>query len=47
VTNDDFASLDACALAEFVRRREDHPVELLEAAISRIEQLNPKAGLNN
>ena len=42
MTNDDFASLDACALAEFVRRREDHPVELLEAAISRIEQLNPK-----
>ncbi|MGB5716665.1 MAG: amidase [Gammaproteobacteria bacterium] len=44
VAKDDFASLDAIAQAELVRRREVHPVELLEAAIARIEHLNP--GLN-
>ena len=42
MTNDDFASLDAMAQAELVRRREVHPVELLEAAISRVEHLNPR-----
>ena len=42
MANDDFASLDAIAQAELVRRREVHPVELLEAAIARIEQLNPR-----
>ena len=42
MTNDDFASLGACAQAELVRRRAVHPVELLEAAISHIEQLNPR-----
>ena len=42
MTNDDFASLDAIAQAELVRKREVHPVELLEAAIARIERLNPQ-----
>ena len=42
MTNDDFASLDAIAQAELVRRREVRPVELLEAAIARIERLNPR-----
>ena len=42
MANDDFASLDAIAQAELVRRREVHPVELLEAAIARIEHLNPR-----
>ena len=40
--NDDFASLDAIAQAELVHRREVLPVELLEAAITRIESLNPR-----
>ena len=40
--DDDFAVLDAIALAELVRRREVHPVELLETAIARIERLNPR-----
>jgi len=42
MANDDFVSLDAFAQAELVRRREVHPVELLEAAIARIEHLNPE-----
>jgi amidase len=42
MANDDFASLDAIAQAELVRRREVHPIELLEAAIARIEHLNPR-----
>ena len=42
MNSDDFAALDAIALAELVRRHEVHPVELLEAAISRIEHLNPR-----
>lgn len=38
---DEFATLDATAQAELVRRGEVQPVELVEAAIARIEQLNP------
>ncbi len=39
---DDFTSLDATAQAGLVRRREVKPLELVEAAIRRIEQLNPR-----
>ncbi|WP_204323313.1 hypothetical protein, partial [Streptococcus pneumoniae] len=38
---DAFATLDATAQAELVRRGEVKPVELLEAAIARIDALNP------
>ena len=34
--------LDACGQAELVRKREVTPVELVQAAIARIEQLNPR-----
>ncbi|MFZ0930378.1 MAG: amidase [Syntrophobacteraceae bacterium] len=37
----DFAFLDATAQAELVRRKEVRSVELVEAAIERIERLNP------
>ena len=40
-TPDDFAFLDAIAQAELVRQREVKPIELVEAAIARIEKLNP------
>jgi amidase len=36
------ADHDATALAELVRRREVHPRELVEAAIERIEQVDPQ-----
>jgi amidase len=39
---DDFASLDATAQAELVRRREVKPIELVDAAIGRIERLDPR-----
>jgi len=39
---DDVTSLDATAQAELVRRREVKPLELIDAAIARIERLNPK-----
>lgn len=39
--SDEFAFLDATALAELVRRKEVTPLELVEAAIERIERLNP------
>jgi amidase len=39
---DDFAHLDATAQAELVRSGEVSPVELVEAAISRVEALNPE-----
>src|SRR5262245_25966006 len=39
---DEFARMDATAQAELVRRGEVPPVELVEAAIARIEQLNPR-----
>ncbi|HVF90693.1 MAG TPA: amidase [Blastocatellia bacterium] len=38
---DEFAFLDATAQAELVRKREVKPLELVEAAIERIERLNP------
>jgi amidase len=37
----DLTSLDATAQAELVRRREVTPIELVEAAIARIERVNP------
>src|SRR5262249_55081798 len=39
---DAFASLDATAQADLVRRKEVKPLELVDAAIARIERLNPK-----
>ncbi len=38
---DQLATLDATAQADLVRRGEAQPIELLEAAIARAEQLNP------
>jgi len=38
---DTFVELDATAQAELVRRREVKPIELVDAAIERIERLNP------
>jgi len=38
---EDYVSLDATALAERVRRREVSPAELVEAAIARLEQVEP------
>jgi amidase len=40
-TPDDFTFLDATAQAELVRQKEVKPIELVEAAIDRIEGLNP------
>jgi amidase len=39
---DDFAALDATAQAELVRRKQVKPIELVEAAIARIERVNPQ-----
>lgn len=39
---DDFCWLDATAQADLVRRRQVKPIELVDAAIARIERLNPK-----
>lgn len=39
---DEFASLDATAQAELVRRKAVKPIELVEAAIKRIERINPE-----
>jgi amidase len=39
---DEVAFLDATAQADLVRRKEIKPIELVEAAIERIERLNPK-----
>ncbi|MCE9673162.1 amidase [Myxococcus stipitatus] len=39
---DPFVSLDGTAQAELVRRREVTPLELVDAAIARIERCNPK-----
>ena len=38
---EDLSQLDATALAELVRQKEVTPLELVEAAIERIERLNP------
>ena len=37
-----YDALDATALAELVRKKELHPTELVEEAISRIEAVNPR-----
>lgn len=39
---DELAFLDATAQAELVRRKQLKPIELVDAAIARIERLNPK-----
>ena len=39
---DDLAILDATAQAELVRKKRVQPIELVEAAIERIERLNPE-----
>jgi len=39
---DEFVALDATAQAELVRRREVKPIELVDAALARIERLNPE-----
>src|SRR5262245_51600417 len=41
---DELAELDAVAQAELVQRGELSPVELVDAAIVRIERLNPRIG---
>ena len=41
VVPDDLAYLDATAQAQLVRNKEVQPIELVEAAIERIERLNP------
>ena len=38
---DELAFLDATAQAEWVRQKKIKPIELVEAAIERIERLNP------
>src|SRR5512136_1292329 len=38
---DPFASLDALGQAELVRKRKVKPMELVDAAIERIERINP------
>jgi amidase len=40
--SDELATLDATAQAELVRRGEVRPIELVDAAIARIERLNPQ-----
>ncbi|MEA2060675.1 MAG: amidase [Thermodesulfobacteriota bacterium] len=41
VSNGTYESYDAVELAEFVRTGQIHPSEILEAAVDRIERLNP------
>ena len=38
---EEFGSLDALALAELVRKKQVKPIDLVDAAIERIERLNP------
>ena len=40
--SDELATLDATAQAELVRRKELTALELIEAAIVRIERVNPR-----
>jgi amidase len=42
VSHDDLAELDAVAQADLVRRGEAQPIELVDAAIARIERVEPK-----
>ena len=44
MAGDSFAALDATAQAELVRRREASPKELVDAAIARIERIDPQLG---
>ena len=39
---DDYVTLDATALADLVRHRHVSPAELVEAAIARLERVEPK-----
>ncbi|MBW1813481.1 MAG: amidase, partial [Deltaproteobacteria bacterium] len=39
--NDEFAYLDATAQAKLVKKKEVKSIELVEAAIARVEKLNP------
>jgi len=39
---DPFVSLDAVAQAELVRRGDATPLQLVDAAIARVERVNPK-----
>ena len=41
------SGLDATALADLVRSRSVSPLELVEATIARIEQINPSLGIVN
>ncbi|HEY1741370.1 MAG TPA: amidase, partial [Acidimicrobiia bacterium] len=41
MATDDLAALDATAQAELVRTKQASPAELVDAAIARIEALNP------
>jgi amidase len=40
--SDEFATLDATAQAELVRKKEVKPIELVDAVIARIERVNPQ-----
>src|SRR3990172_6275724 len=42
VTLADVLSMDALGQAEFIRRKEIQPIELVDAVIEQIEKLNPK-----
>ena len=41
-TNGDFATMDATDQGRLVRTKEASPAELVDAAIARIEKLNPE-----
>ena len=42
MTFDEYSNFDACGLAELVQRKEVAPIELLELAIARAEEVNPR-----
>ena len=44
---DEFAKYDAMGLAELVRNKDVKPIELVEAAITRIESVNDQLGCVN
>ena len=45
---EDYIALDATALADLVRQRQVSPAELVEAAITRLEQVEPRlAGMTD
>ena len=41
-TVSEYARLDALAMADLVRRREVSPTDLLDSALERVDQLNPR-----